>query len=142
MLLAFGILLMHAGAGSIARRTLVLLTIGFSAMSLADIVWAMAKVTGTYLPGGLSDAMYLSCYAWLIAAAREQLRGAPAVRPEASADERRPHAGHAVRRDAGLLPGARVRRTQFGREPGDRDDRDHLPADASRHAAPGRDVAR
>ena len=85
MLLAFGILLMHAGAGSIARRTLVLLTIGFSAMSLADIVWAMAKVSGTYLPGGLSDAMYLSCYAWLIAAAREQLRGAPVARPEASA---------------------------------------------------------
>jgi diguanylate cyclase (GGDEF)-like protein/PAS domain S-box-containing protein len=85
MLLAFGILLMHAGAGPIARRTIVLLAVGFSAMSLADIVWAMAKVSGTYLPGGLSDAMYLSCYAWLIAAAREQLRGAPAVRLEASA---------------------------------------------------------
>jgi diguanylate cyclase (GGDEF)-like protein/PAS domain S-box-containing protein len=85
MLLAFGILLMHAGAGLIARRTIVLLTIGFSAMSLADIVWAMAKVSGTYLPGGLSDAMYLSCYAWLVAAAREQLRGEPAARPEASA---------------------------------------------------------
>ncbi len=85
MLLAFGILLMHAGAGTIARRTIVLLTIGFSAMSLADIVWAMAKVSGTYLPGGLSDAMYLSCYAWLIAAAREQLRGAPAAVPEAGA---------------------------------------------------------
>jgi len=85
MLLAFGILLMHAGAGTIARRTIVLLTIGFSAMSLADIVWAMAKVSGTYLPGGLSDAMYLSCYAWLIAAAREQLRGAPSAVPEAGA---------------------------------------------------------
>ncbi|MGH8721419.1 MAG: diguanylate cyclase domain-containing protein, partial [Burkholderiales bacterium] len=85
MLLAFGILLMHAGAGSFARRTLILLTIGFSTMSIADIVWAMAKVTGTYLPGGLSDALYLSCYAWLIAAAREQLRGAPAARQEPSA---------------------------------------------------------
>jgi diguanylate cyclase (GGDEF)-like protein/PAS domain S-box-containing protein len=38
----------------------------------------MAKVTGTYLPGGLSDTLYLSCYVWLIAAAREQLRGAAA----------------------------------------------------------------
>jgi diguanylate cyclase (GGDEF)-like protein/PAS domain S-box-containing protein len=85
MLLAFGILLMHAGVGSIARRTIVLLAIGFSAMSLADIVWAMAKVSGTYLPGGLSDAMYLSCYAWLLAAAREQIRGGPVARPEASA---------------------------------------------------------
>jgi len=85
MLLAFGVLLMHAGTGAIARRTLILLTIGFSAMSLADIVWAMAKVTGSYLPGGLSDAMYLSCYGWLIAAAREQLRGAPVVRQEPTA---------------------------------------------------------
>ncbi len=85
MLLAFGVLLMHAGAGGISRRTLVLLTIGFSVMSMADIVWAMAKVTGTYLPGGLSDAMYLSCYAGLIAAGREQLRGAPAVQPAVNA---------------------------------------------------------
>ena len=79
MLLAFGVLLMHAGAGPISRRTLVLLTIGFSAMFLADIVWAMSKVSGTYLPGGMSDAIYLSCYGWLGAAAREQLRGEPAA---------------------------------------------------------------
>jgi diguanylate cyclase (GGDEF)-like protein/PAS domain S-box-containing protein len=85
MLLAFGVLLMHAGAGAIARRTLVLLTIGFSTMSVADIVWAMAKVTGGYQLGGLSDAIYLTCYAFIIAAAREQLRGAPAVRPQPSA---------------------------------------------------------
>jgi diguanylate cyclase (GGDEF)-like protein/PAS domain S-box-containing protein len=85
MLLAFGILLLHAGAGSIARRTLVLLTIGFSTMSIADIVWAMAKVSNSYLPGGMSDAIYLSCYAWLIAAAREQLRGGEVVRQEATA---------------------------------------------------------
>jgi len=63
----------------------LLLTIGFSAMQLADIVWAMAKVSGTYLPGGMSDAIYLSCYGWLIAAAREQLRGAPLQRQEATA---------------------------------------------------------
>jgi diguanylate cyclase (GGDEF)-like protein/PAS domain S-box-containing protein len=84
MLLAFGVLLMHAGAGQIARRTLVLLTIGFSAMFLADIVWAMGKVSGSYLPGGVSDALYLSCYVWLAAAAREQLRGRPAVEPAPS----------------------------------------------------------
>jgi diguanylate cyclase (GGDEF)-like protein/PAS domain S-box-containing protein len=47
-------------------------------MSLADLVWAMSKVTDSYFPGGLSDAIYLSCYGWLIAAAREQLRTAPA----------------------------------------------------------------
>jgi diguanylate cyclase (GGDEF)-like protein/PAS domain S-box-containing protein len=85
MLLAFGVLLMHAGSGPVYRRTLVLLTIGFSIMFLADIVWAMSKVSGTYLPGGLSDAIYLSCYGWLGAAAREQLRGEPAVKPAQSA---------------------------------------------------------
>jgi hypothetical protein len=79
MLLAFGVLLMHAGGGPIHRRTLVLLTIGFSAMFLADIVWALSKVTGTYFPGGLSDAIYLTCYGWLIAAARQQLRSAPCI---------------------------------------------------------------
>ena len=51
MLLAFGVLLMHAGGGPIHRRTLMLLTIGFSAMFLADIVWAMSKVTGHLLSG-------------------------------------------------------------------------------------------
>jgi len=77
MVLAFGVLLMNAGTGPITRRTLVLLTLGFSLMFLADIVWAMSKVTGEYLPGGTSDAIYLSCYVWLAAAAREQLRGQP-----------------------------------------------------------------
>jgi diguanylate cyclase (GGDEF)-like protein/PAS domain S-box-containing protein len=79
MLLAFGILLMHAGSGPVHRRTLVLLTLAFSAMFLADIVWAMAKVTGSYLPGGLSDAIYMTCYGGLIAAARDQLRSDPAA---------------------------------------------------------------
>ncbi|HUG03384.1 MAG TPA: EAL domain-containing protein [Steroidobacteraceae bacterium] len=85
MLLAFGVLLMHAGSSPIGRRTLILLAIGFSSMFLADIVWAMSKVTGSYLPGGVSDAIYLSCYAWLAAAAREQIRGAPISRESASA---------------------------------------------------------
>ncbi|HET8692211.1 MAG TPA: EAL domain-containing protein [Steroidobacteraceae bacterium] len=85
VLLAFGILLMHGGAGAIARRTLILLTIGFATMQLADLVWAMAKITGSYLPGGMSDAIYLSCYAALIAAAREQLRGPAAPRREVTA---------------------------------------------------------
>ena len=75
MLLACGVLLIHSGATPIQRRALRLLTLGFSSMSLADIVWAMSKVAGSYLPGGVSDVMYLSCYIWLAAAAREQLRG-------------------------------------------------------------------
>jgi diguanylate cyclase (GGDEF)-like protein/PAS domain S-box-containing protein len=80
MLLACGVLLMHSGATPIQRRALMLLTLGFASMSLADIVWAMSKVVGSYLPGGISDVIYLSCYFWLAAAAREQLRGTPAVR--------------------------------------------------------------
>ncbi len=85
MLLACGVLLLHSGATPIPRRALMLLTLGFSAMSIADIVWAMSKVDGSYLPGGFSDAIYLSCYVWLAAAARNQLRGAPAVRRAPSA---------------------------------------------------------
>ncbi len=85
MLLACGVLLMHSGATPIQRRALLLLTLGFSSMSIADIVWAMSKVVGSYLPGGVSDVIYLSCYVWLAAAAREQLRGAPAVRGAPSA---------------------------------------------------------
>ncbi len=79
-LLACGVLLMHSGAAPIQRRALMLLTLGFSSMSFADIVWAMSKVGGTYLPGGVSDVIYLSCYVWLAAAAREQLRGPAAAR--------------------------------------------------------------
>ncbi|MDH4258957.1 MAG: EAL domain-containing protein [Gammaproteobacteria bacterium] len=85
MVLAFGVLLLNAGAGPLGRRTLMLMTIGFATMFLADIVWAMSKVTGEYLPGGLSDAIYLSCYAWLVAAAREQMRGPPSMKTESSA---------------------------------------------------------
>jgi diguanylate cyclase (GGDEF)-like protein/PAS domain S-box-containing protein len=85
MLLACGVLLMHSGATPIQRRALMLLTLGFSSMSLADIVWAMSKVDGSYIPGGASDVIYLSCYIWLAAAAREQLRGTPAVRRAPSA---------------------------------------------------------
>ena len=85
MLLACGVLLMHSGATPMPRRVLMLLTLGFSCMSLADIVWAMSKVDGSYAPGGLSDAIYLSCYIWLTAAARSHVRGAPPTRRAPSA---------------------------------------------------------
>ena len=75
MVMAFGMLLIAGGGGPLRRRTLALLTLGFATMFLADIVWAMGKVSGEYLPGGISDAVYLSCYVALGAAAREQLRG-------------------------------------------------------------------
>jgi diguanylate cyclase (GGDEF)-like protein/PAS domain S-box-containing protein len=80
MLLGYGVLLMHSGDTPIQRRALLLLMLGFSSMSVADMVWAMSKVGGSYLPGGVSDAIYLACYIWLAAAAREQLRVAPTTR--------------------------------------------------------------
>jgi len=80
VLLACAVLLMHSSSMPIPRRSIVLLTFGFASMSVADIVWAMTKVGGDYLPGGLSDAMYLSCYVWLAASAREHLRGTRAAR--------------------------------------------------------------
>jgi len=80
VLLACAVLLMHSSSMPIPRRAIVLLTLGFASMSVADIVWAMSKVGGSYLPGGVSDAMYLSCYVWLAGAAREQLRGTRAAR--------------------------------------------------------------
>ena len=75
MVMAFGVLLMNGSAGALRRRTLVLLSIGFATMFIADIVWALAKVSGSYLPGSFSDVIYLSCYAGLAVAAREHIRG-------------------------------------------------------------------
>jgi len=77
MVLTFGVFLMNVGVGPLARRTLMLMTIGFCFMFFADIVWAILKVTGTYMVGSLSDSLYLSCYLCLAAAAREHLRGPP-----------------------------------------------------------------
>jgi diguanylate cyclase (GGDEF)-like protein/PAS domain S-box-containing protein len=84
MVLIFGVFLMNVSTGPLARRTLTLMTIGFSLMFLADIVWAILKVTGQYTIGSISDALYLSCYVVLAAAAREQLRGPPAATKAAS----------------------------------------------------------
>jgi diguanylate cyclase (GGDEF)-like protein/PAS domain S-box-containing protein len=84
MVLTFGVFLMNVGVGPLARRTLMLMTIGFCFMFFADIVWAILKVTGTYMVGSLSDALYVSCYLGLAAAAREHLRGPPRATEVAS----------------------------------------------------------
>ena len=73
VVLAFGVLLL-AGAGSAGRRIALLLLVGFAMMFLGDILWALAKVGGSYLPGGIQDVLYLACYMPLAAAAHEQLR--------------------------------------------------------------------
>ncbi len=74
VLLCFGVALM-AGAGNPAgRRVPLLLVMGFATNFLADIIWALAKVNGHYLAGGLQDILYLASALPLCFAAREQMR--------------------------------------------------------------------
>ena len=82
VLLSLGLLLLTGPDGAGGRRVPLLLLLGCTTMTLADIVWAMAKVGGGYLPGGLQDVMYVAWYLPIGVAAREQLRRpAPAVVP-------------------------------------------------------------
>jgi diguanylate cyclase (GGDEF)-like protein/PAS domain S-box-containing protein len=76
LLLAFGVVLLAVPGDSGGRRVPLLLLAGFTTMFLGDIVWALAKVGGGYLPGGLQDVLYVACYVPLVAAAREQIRQA------------------------------------------------------------------
>ena len=142
MLLACGVLLMHSGATPIRRRALMLLTLGFSSMSLADIVWAMSKVDGSYIPGSVSDVIYLSCYVWLAAAAREQLRGRPGARRAPNAFsvaliEGMPYIAMMV----SFVVLVYVE-SSTASQPREHDDRHHLRADLAGHGAPGRALAR
>ena len=76
LLLAFGVLLLTGADEASGRRVPLLLLGGYTTMFLGDIVWALSKVSGHYLPGGLQDVMYLACYVPLGLAAREQVRTA------------------------------------------------------------------
>jgi diguanylate cyclase (GGDEF)-like protein/PAS domain S-box-containing protein len=74
LLLMLGVLVL-TGAGNVGGwRVPLLLLSGFAAMFLGDILWSLAKVRGYYLPGGFQDVLYLTCYAPVAAAAREQMR--------------------------------------------------------------------
>ena len=72
---AFGVLLLTE-AGS--RRIPLALLAGFTTMFLGDILWALGKVGGGYLSGGLQDVLYVACYLPIAIAARGQLRVASA----------------------------------------------------------------
>jgi diguanylate cyclase (GGDEF)-like protein/PAS domain S-box-containing protein len=74
LLLAFGVVLFAGADESGGRRVPLLLLVGFTTMFLADIVWALAKVSGGYLPGGLQDVLYTACYVPIGLAAREAMR--------------------------------------------------------------------
>ena len=82
LLLSLGLLLLTGPDSAGGRRVPLLLLLGCTTMTLADIVWALAKVGGGYLPGGLQDVMYVAWYLPIAVAAREQLRRpAPPVVP-------------------------------------------------------------
>jgi len=71
VLLMLGVLLLTGAEG---RRVPLLLMAGFGIMFLADILWSLAKLGGYYMPGGLQDVLYLTCYVPMAAAGRQQMR--------------------------------------------------------------------
>jgi diguanylate cyclase (GGDEF)-like protein/PAS domain S-box-containing protein len=73
-LLVFGVLLLTGSGKAGGWRIPLLLLTGVATMFLGDIVWSLGKVRGYYLPGGVQDVLYLSCYLPIAAAGREQLR--------------------------------------------------------------------
>jgi diguanylate cyclase (GGDEF)-like protein/PAS domain S-box-containing protein len=75
VVLSIGVLLVAGDAGSHrGQRVTLLLALGFATMFLGDILWAVAKIRGSYLPGALQDVLYVICYVPLAMAARAQLR--------------------------------------------------------------------
>jgi diguanylate cyclase (GGDEF)-like protein/PAS domain S-box-containing protein len=76
LLLALGVVLLAGPDSAGGRRVPLLLLGGFTTMFFGDIIWALAKVGGGYLPGGLQDVLYAACYVPLAAAARQQMRQA------------------------------------------------------------------
>jgi hypothetical protein len=53
---------------------------GFTTMFLGDILWALGRSGGGYLPGGLQDVLYVACYL-PIAIAPHAASCAPPPRP-------------------------------------------------------------
>jgi diguanylate cyclase (GGDEF)-like protein/PAS domain S-box-containing protein len=73
-LLLLGVLVLTGSGNANGWRIPLLLLGGFATMFLGDIVWSLGKVNGYYLPGGVQDVLYLSCYVPVAAAARAQVR--------------------------------------------------------------------
>jgi diguanylate cyclase (GGDEF)-like protein/PAS domain S-box-containing protein len=74
LLLTLGVLLLAGVRNPAGRRVPLLLIAGFAMMSFGDILWSVAKITGSYLPGNFQDVLYVACYVPFMAAARAQLR--------------------------------------------------------------------
>ena len=60
LLLTLGVLLLAGVGNRSGRRVSLLLLVGFATMFLGDILWSIAKITGSYLPGAFQDVLYLS----------------------------------------------------------------------------------
>jgi diguanylate cyclase (GGDEF)-like protein/PAS domain S-box-containing protein len=89
MLLLLGVVVLAAStAGKTARRISLYTLTGFATLFVADILWALAKVKGYYLPGQFQDVLYMIYYVPLAAAGYEQWRSGatPPRRQIASAD--------------------------------------------------------
>jgi diguanylate cyclase (GGDEF)-like protein/PAS domain S-box-containing protein len=85
LLLCFGVVLIAGNGNPGGRRVPLLLLTGFALNCLGDILWALAKVNGQYLPGGLQDVLYIVSWLPLAYAGREQMRAARApVRSESA----------------------------------------------------------
>ena len=74
LLIMFGVLLLTGAGASGDLRVPLLILCGFATLLLADILWAVAKVRGYFLPGGLQSVLYTCCYVPLAAAGRVQMR--------------------------------------------------------------------
>ena len=85
LLLTLGVLLLSGIGKAGNRRVPLLLLVGFATMFLADILWSVGKISGSYLPGSLQDVLYVACYLPLAAAGKAQLRATTVrVAPRAS----------------------------------------------------------
>jgi len=85
LLLTLGVLLLAGARNPGGRRGPLLLTAGFAMMSFGDVLWSVAKITGSYLPGSFEDVLYVACYVPFVAAARLQLRASASVERSAPA---------------------------------------------------------
>jgi diguanylate cyclase (GGDEF)-like protein/PAS domain S-box-containing protein len=74
LLLMLGVLLLTGAGASGDLRVPLLIFCGFATLLLADILWAVAKVRGYFLPSGLQAVLYTCCYVPLAAAGRTQMR--------------------------------------------------------------------
>jgi diguanylate cyclase (GGDEF)-like protein/PAS domain S-box-containing protein len=84
LLLMFGMALLTGSGNPGGQRVPLLLLTGFATMFVGDIIWSLAKMRNYYLPGDMSDVMYVVCYVPLTAAAKVQLRWIRKSPPAAS----------------------------------------------------------